>query len=45
MLKSFTPEKQELLLVEDILDVMLGFDGVYIKKHRTLNQFVIEPHL
>ena len=45
MLKTFTPEKQELLLVEDILDVMLGIEGVYIKKHRTLNQFVIEPHL
>jgi gamma-tubulin complex component 2 len=45
LLKSFPPEVQEILLVEDILDIMMGFDGVYIKKHKTLHQFVIEPHL
>lgn len=38
---------QEWYLVEDMLDVMLGFEGVYIKKRgegKNLN-FVIEPHL
>lgn len=44
MLKSFPPEIQESLLIEDILDIMLGFEGVYIKKRANL-QFVIEPHL
>ena len=45
MLKTLLFRKQELLLVEDILslDVMLGFEGVYIKNIELLNQFVIEP--
>ena len=31
-LNEFTPEAQERILIEDILDIMLGFEGVYIKK-------------
>jgi gamma-tubulin complex component 2 len=47
LLSSFSLQAQEWYLIEDILDIMLGFEGVYIKKRgegRSLN-FVIEPYL
>ncbi len=31
--------------MEDILDVMLGFDGIYIKRRQKSHHFIIEPHL
>ncbi len=45
MLQNESPIMQEYLLIEDILDIMLGFDGVYIKKRVNSNHFIIEPHL
>jgi hypothetical protein len=32
LLSSFSLQAQEWYLVEDILDIMLGFEGVYVKK-------------
>lgn len=37
------PSVQEMKLVEDLLDVMLGFDGEYIKRDSNWN-FVLEPN-
>lgn len=34
-----------MLLVEDLLDVMLGFEGTYIRRRAGTALFVIEPHL
>lgn len=47
LLSSFNLQVQEWYLVEDMLDIMLGFEGTYIKKRgegKSLN-FVIEPYL
>jgi hypothetical protein len=41
-LGSLPANVQEMRIIEDILDVMLGFDGEYIKKNSS-NQFMIEP--
>lgn len=41
-LGSLPVQNQEILLIEDILDIMLGVDGVYIKKN-SHNQYIIEP--
>ena len=45
LLSSFSKPVQEWLLIEDLLDVMLGFEGVYIKRRAEKTTFVIEPQL
>lgn len=44
-LRSNPPDLQEALLIEDILDVSMGFEGNYIKRRPGGSLFVIEPHL
>lgn len=47
LLSNFPTQVQEWYLIEDVLDIMMGFEGVYIKKRgegRSLN-FIIEPYL
>ena len=43
-LRPHPPEIQEALLVEDLLDLLMGEEGVYIKKLPGKHVFVIEPH-
>ena len=44
-LRSNPPDLQQALLIEDILDVSMGFEGSYIKRRPGGALFVIEPHL
>ena len=39
-LGSLPANIQEMKLVEDLLDIMLGFDGEYVKKNSN-NQYII----
>ena len=40
-LRSSPPELQEALLVEDLLDVMIGFEGAFIKRKPGTPYYVI----
>lgn len=44
-LRSNPGALQEALLIEDILDVSMGFEGSYVKRRPGGSLFVIEPHL
>jgi len=44
-LRSSPEDFQEALLIEDILDVSMGFEGSYVKRRPGGSLYVIEPHL